>query len=107
MLSPEGERVDLGKGLKARGNVEEWLGKVEKAMFDNLKKKMQDAISDYEINGRQHVIWNFPSQIVLTVSQIFWSGQIHLNLESSNAEKNMKSFEKKCFEVRLFTLIKH
>lgn len=38
MISPEGEKVSLGKGLRARGNVEEWLGKVEEAMFTNLKK---------------------------------------------------------------------
>ena len=27
MISPEGENVPLTKGLKARGNVEDWLGK--------------------------------------------------------------------------------
>ena len=29
MISPEGERVPLGKNLKARGNVEEWLMAVQ------------------------------------------------------------------------------
>ena len=37
MISPEKESVNLGKGLKARGNVEEWLGKVEEAMNISLK----------------------------------------------------------------------
>jgi len=44
MISPEGEKVSLGKGLRARGNVEEWLGKVEEAMFVNLKKIMKVCI---------------------------------------------------------------
>jgi dynein heavy chain len=44
MLSPEGERVSLGRGLRARGNVEEWLGKVEEAMFNNLKKVSQVSV---------------------------------------------------------------
>ncbi|XP_064860607.1 dynein axonemal heavy chain 6-like [Oncorhynchus nerka] len=35
MVSPEGEKVGLAKGLKARGNVEDWLGKVEEAMFSS------------------------------------------------------------------------
>lgn len=41
MISPEGERVMLSKGLKARGNVEDWLGKVEESMFLSLRKCMK------------------------------------------------------------------
>lgn len=63
MISPESERVELGRGLKARGNVEDWLGKVEAAMFSSLKKRMSDAINDFAKNGRQTVIWNYPSQV--------------------------------------------
>ena len=44
MISPEQEKVSLGKGLKARGNVEDWLGKVEDAMFSNLRKITKQAI---------------------------------------------------------------
>ena len=33
MISGEGERVSLGKNLKARGNVEKWLCDVEAAMM--------------------------------------------------------------------------
>ena len=47
MVSPEKESVSLGKGLKARGNVEEWLGKVEEAMRTSLKKCMKIAVQDY------------------------------------------------------------
>ena len=36
MLSPEGERIELGKNLKARGNVEDWLTSLEKSMFSTL-----------------------------------------------------------------------
>lgn len=41
MISPEGERVQLSKGLKARGNVEDWLGKVEESMFLSLRRCMK------------------------------------------------------------------
>ena len=33
MISGEGEKVSLGKNLKARGNVEKWLCDVEAAMM--------------------------------------------------------------------------
>lgn len=55
MISPEGETVDLGKGLKARGNVEDWLGKVEEAMFTQLRRKMKQAIKDF--NDQPREVW--------------------------------------------------
>jgi hypothetical protein len=39
--------------LKARGNVEDWLGKVEEAMFSNLRKLVKGAITDYENRPRK------------------------------------------------------
>jgi dynein heavy chain, axonemal len=33
----EGERVSLGKNLKARGNVEKWLSDVEAGMIQSLR----------------------------------------------------------------------
>ncbi|XP_066588945.1 dynein axonemal heavy chain 6 [Prorops nasuta] len=98
MISPEGERVALGKGLKARGNVEEWLSKVEESMFMSLRLRMKAAISDLQARGRSMFISSHPSQIVLAVSQIFWVRNVHLILESTtNVEKSMASFEQKCY----------
>ena len=36
------------QGLKARGNVEDWLGKVEEAMFASLRRFSKKAKGDYE-----------------------------------------------------------
>lgn len=38
MISPEGERVPFLKTIKARGNVEAWLGSVEEAMVAVLRR---------------------------------------------------------------------
>ncbi|XP_012153033.2 dynein heavy chain at 16F [Megachile rotundata] len=98
MLSPEGERVPLGKGLRARGNVENWLGRVEEAMFSSLRSRMKEGIKDFAAKGRGLFIYMHPSQIVLTVSQIYWTRNIHLILESpENVLQKMKAFEEKCF----------
>ena len=64
MLSPEGERIVLGKGLKARGNVEDWLGKVEQAMFASLKREMKKGIIDLDAKGRREFIRVYPSQVL-------------------------------------------
>ncbi|KAJ8000572.1 hypothetical protein DPEC_G00181780 [Dallia pectoralis] len=73
MVSPEGEKVGLAKGLKARGNVEDWLGKVEEAMFSSLRRLSKASIADYQTRERvEWVVAGHASQVVLTVSQLMW-----------------------------------
>uniref|UniRef100_I3MYF0 Dynein axonemal heavy chain 6 n=1 Tax=Ictidomys tridecemlineatus TaxID=43179 RepID=I3MYF0_ICTTR len=101
MLSPEGERVGLGKGLKARGNVEEWLGKVEEAMFTSLRRLSKAAIADYQGKPRtQWVVAGHPSQVILTVSQIMWCRDLTecLETEDSNHIEALEAFETVNFE---------
>uniref|UniRef100_A0A8C0KKM0 Dynein axonemal heavy chain 6 n=1 Tax=Canis lupus dingo TaxID=286419 RepID=A0A8C0KKM0_CANLU len=101
MLSPEGERVSLGKGLKARGNVEEWLGKVEEAMFVSLRRLCKAAIVDYQAKPRTDwVIAGHPSQVILTISQIMWCRDLTecLEREGGNHIEALEDFEKVNFE---------
>ncbi|XP_029794387.1 dynein heavy chain 6, axonemal [Suricata suricatta] len=101
MLSPEGERVSLGKGLKARGNVEEWLGKVEEAMFTSLRRLCKAAIADYQGKPRTNwVIAGHPSQVILTVSQIMWCRDLTecLEREGGNHIEALEAFEKVNFQ---------
>ncbi len=63
MLSPEGEKVGLGKGLKARGNVEDWLGKVEEAMVVSLRRTTKAALADLETRAREEWLQDYPSQV--------------------------------------------
>ncbi|XP_016058014.1 PREDICTED: dynein heavy chain 6, axonemal [Miniopterus natalensis] len=100
MLSPEGERVSLGKGLKARGNVEEWLGKVEEAMFSSLRRLCKAAIADYQVKLRTDwVIAGHPSQVILTISQVIWCRDLTECLErDGNRLEALEAFERVSFE---------
>ncbi|XP_017317258.1 dynein axonemal heavy chain 6 isoform X2 [Ictalurus punctatus] len=85
MISPEGEKVALGKGLKARGNVEDWLGKVEEAMFASLRRLSKAAIPDYQSKPRvEWVVAGHPSQVVLTISQLMWCRDMDNCLEGDH-----------------------
>ncbi|KAK3733193.1 hypothetical protein QZH41_008554, partial [Actinostola sp. cb2023] len=68
MISPELEKVSLGKGLKARGNVEDWLGKVEESMVTSLRRIAKGAIADYESRPREEWVTLHPSQVQDTSS---------------------------------------
>lgn len=96
MISPEGERVSLTKGLKARGNVEDWLGKVEASMLFSLRKLMKTSLIDYQESFRTDWMLRHCSQIVLTVSQIMWARSVHKILDHPNADKQMLAYEQKC-----------
>lgn len=101
MISPEGEKVNLGKGLKARGNVEEWLGKVEEAMFASLRRLSKAAIADYQGKPRpEWVTTGHPSQVILTISQVMWCRDMTDCLEVENASRieTLEAFEGTNFE---------
>ncbi|CAL1541921.1 unnamed protein product [Lymnaea stagnalis] len=98
MISPEGEKVSLGKGLKARGNVEDWLGKVEEAMFASLRRLCKAAIGDYERRPREEWVVSHSSQVVLTISQLQWCRDVTEILEGDfDRLEAMKEFELKSF----------
>uniref|UniRef100_K7FYG4 Dynein axonemal heavy chain 6 n=1 Tax=Pelodiscus sinensis TaxID=13735 RepID=K7FYG4_PELSI len=100
MLSPEGERVSLGKGLKARGNVEDWLSKVEEAMFSSLRRLSKAAIADYQTRVRlEWVVAGHPSQVVLTISQLMWCRDLTQCLEGDHDHlQALTDFEKINFD---------
>uniref|UniRef100_A0A3B4FEJ7 Dynein heavy chain 6, axonemal-like n=1 Tax=Pundamilia nyererei TaxID=303518 RepID=A0A3B4FEJ7_9CICH len=85
MVSPEGEKVGLAKGLKAQGNVEDWLCKVEEAMFSSLRQLSKAAIVDYQKKSREEwVVAGHPSQVVLTISQLMWCRDMDACLEGDH-----------------------
>ncbi|KAK2908777.1 hypothetical protein Q8A67_004614 [Cirrhinus molitorella] len=100
MVSPEREKVTLGKGLKARGNVEDWLGKVEEAMFSSLRRLSKAAISDYQSKPRvEWVVAGHPSQVVLTISQLMWCRDMDNCLEGDHDHyQALQEFEITNFE---------
>lgn len=73
MFSGENEKVGLGKNLKARGNVEEWLTAVEKRMKESLHGYMKAGLIDYDTKPRDEWISYHPGQIVATVAQMTWA----------------------------------
>ncbi|XP_030566728.1 dynein heavy chain 6, axonemal [Drosophila novamexicana] len=102
-LSPEGEKLQFGKGLKARGAVEEWLSKVEDAMFVSVKRYMRFGYQCYGAKERDEWFQDHPNQVVLTVSQVQWAADIHRIFEGKEKTaisiiEKMTKFEVKCLQ---------
>ncbi|XP_032594376.1 dynein axonemal heavy chain 6 [Drosophila grimshawi] len=102
-LSPEGEKLQFGKGLKARGAVEEWLSKVEESMFVTVKRCMRFGYQCYAAKERDEWFQDHPNQVVLTVSQVQWATDIHRIFEGKDRTptsiiEKMSKFELKCLQ---------
>jgi dynein heavy chain len=92
MFSSENERVSLGKNLKARGNVEEWLTAVEKKMKESLHGYMKAGLIDYDTKPRDEWIADHPGQIVATVAQMTWARETERVLRSDDPIAGMKQW---------------
>jgi dynein heavy chain len=82
MVSAEGESVDLGKNLKARGNVEAWLTQVEAHMHASLRRRAKQAYTKYFTTPRGEWVLQHPAQLVVTVAQIHWCAAVVFHLQT-------------------------
>ena len=91
MISSENEHVDFTAPLTAAGNVENWLGDVErmmrKTLYDITKTSMEayPADPDAQIN-RKDWLFKYAAQPVLTVDQVFWAANVERAILEMNQD---------------------
>lgn len=80
MFSVEMEKIDFLDPInteEAHGAVEKWLVQVETQMLVSVKEQMLRSYIDYPKIKRTLWVQNWPGQIVLCVSQIYWAISVH------------------------------
>ncbi|KAI9333781.1 dynein heavy chain and region D6 of dynein motor-domain-containing protein [Zopfochytrium polystomum] len=76
LYSSEKERLALLNKVStadAKGSVEKWLGGVERGMLESVKSIICDAYHAYLTKPREQWVLDWPGQVVLCVSSIFWT----------------------------------
>lgn len=76
MISPEGEVVPFREKIypnRARGMVEKWLLQVEAMMAESIRYVIKDACADFKGKDRNKWVIEWPGQIVIAGSQVFWT----------------------------------
>lgn len=97
----EGERVSFGKNtVKARNNVESWLGMVESSMVSSLKRLAKQGMASYVEEPRSEWVLQQPAQLVIAVSQVYWCAAVEEALRSGAPVQKLAEEH----EVRLGTL---
>ena len=77
--------------------VEAWLSSLEETMRECVRGHLSEAVSAYEDRPREQWILDFPAQVALTGSQIWWSNDMELVFKrlEEGFESALKDYNKK------------
>ncbi|XP_074539499.1 dynein axonemal heavy chain 11 isoform X2 [Halichoeres trimaculatus] len=97
MYSKEREYVPLRNECCCQGPVEAWLTRLEETMRESIRGHLSEAVSVYEDRTREQWILDFPAQVALTGSQIWWSNDMELVFKrlEEGFEFALKDYNKK------------
>ncbi|KAI3380917.1 hypothetical protein SNEBB_002522 [Seison nebaliae] len=102
MISSEGEHVEL-KGTivpsLAKGMVEKWLLQVEHQMISSLSKIIMEAQENYGESPREKWVKEWAGQVILCVSQIFWTAEVTEAIISTNLSYYLKQCNQQIDEI--------
>jgi len=76
MYSAEYEEVELQPSIYPKGNVEDWLNLVEKAMRNTLRMIIKEALDVVEQTPREEWVYMWPGQVVLCGGQTYWTAHV-------------------------------
>ncbi|XP_050716714.1 dynein axonemal heavy chain 3-like isoform X3 [Eriocheir sinensis] len=102
MISSEGELVQFSNRVipaKARGLVERWLVEVEEMMVQSVQDVAVRAVENHPLTPHSQWIGQWPSQVVLTVSQIIWTSQVMAAIPEDGLKQYLEKCEAKIQEV--------
>lgn len=109
MFSEEGEYVPFhvtvfpDEGPK-KGNVELWLKEVEMVIFECVKRCTRNAIGTFAQKARDKWIMEEPGQVVLSVSQLYFTRQVTKAL-ADQGNQGLKNYLDKVIKANLAKLV--
>ncbi|XP_022919154.2 dynein axonemal heavy chain 7 [Onthophagus taurus] len=95
MFSQENERIpfnELVNVAEAGGSVEKWLLLVEAQMLVSVLETIGNSYKDYRTKARTDWVVLWPGQVVLAVSQIYWTMHVHSALNPQDTTLHLVDF---------------
>lgn len=78
MIAKDGEYVEFNSEASCSGPVEVWLNRIQDAMRSSLRYYMSDAVVAYEEKPREQWLFDYPAQISLCGTQIWWTTEVNI-----------------------------
>ncbi|KAI9141391.1 dynein heavy chain and region D6 of dynein motor-domain-containing protein [Paraphysoderma sedebokerense] len=101
ICSSEGESLPLFGRIstaEAKGSVEKWLLQVEERMYESVRKTMEKALVDFNTKPREQWVLDWPGQVVLCISQIYWTQGVELAIMEGK-RKSIEGYATKCTQI--------
>ena len=109
MFSKDHEEVQLTSKCDCTGQVEVWLNRLLDAMKETILHELEDAVVAYEEKPRDQWLFDFPAQVALNGSQIWWSTEVNISFSrlEEGFENALKEYNKKQVNVLDIQLLKN
>lgn len=78
MFSKENEYIPFCEPLDCTGQVEQWLNRLVETMRKTLHQLLSEAVTTYQEKPREQWLFDYPAQIVLAATQIWWNTEVNL-----------------------------
>jgi dynein heavy chain, axonemal len=97
MEAKDGEQVDFPSPCDLNGQVEVWLNRLLDKQCKTVLHWLTEAVQAYEEKSREQWIMDFPAQIALTGSQIWWTTEVNMAFAKleEGFENALKDYYKK------------
>ncbi|XP_047669676.1 dynein axonemal heavy chain 11 [Tachysurus fulvidraco] len=97
MYSREGEYVPFAEPCVCEGQAECWLRGLELAMRSTVRQEILEAVAAYEDKPRDQWLFDYPAQVALTASQIWWAMDVGIAFDrmEEGFEAALKDYNKK------------
>ncbi|KAM6049902.1 dynein axonemal heavy chain 17 [Theristicus caerulescens] len=97
MFSRDKEYVPLNAACDLSGQVEVWLNRVLESMRSTLRHLIPEAVVTYEEKPREQWVFDYPAQVALTCTQIWWTTEVGIAFSrlEEGYENAMKDYNKK------------
>ncbi|XP_053308775.1 dynein axonemal heavy chain 9 [Spea bombifrons] len=97
MYSKEDEYVSFNEPCDCSGQVETWLNRVLDSMRATVRHEMTEAVTAYEEKPREQWLFDYPAQVALTCTQIWWTTEVGISFArlEEGYENAMKEYYKK------------
>ncbi|XP_029686282.1 dynein heavy chain 11, axonemal isoform X1 [Takifugu rubripes] len=97
MYSREGEYVQFSEPCICEGQAECWLSALESTMQRTVRKEIQEAVAAYEDKPRDQWLFDYPAQVGLTGSQVWWATDVSIAFErvEEGFETALRDYNKK------------
>ncbi|XP_032831905.2 dynein axonemal heavy chain 9 isoform X1 [Petromyzon marinus] len=79
MYSKEGEYVAFNAPCDCSGPVEVWLNRLLDSMRATVRLEMMEAVVAYEEKPREQWLFDYPAQVALTCTQIWWTTEVGIS----------------------------